>query len=378
MNSEKKKIVAYVHSGYNEMRNIYGLELEGFKFEKKVLDPFKLIDHAYFKLFNRTNNFFHNSNYGYGSYNLIHLFNGINFRSKPWITTFEAFVPRFPKGYQYFKKKGVKALASMSCKRIISLSENAKEIQLDYLAKTYPDELDKIKSKIKVIHPSQELLISDYSQKKLGDKITFTIVGADFFRKGGKEIVEVFGDILSKKHDIQLNIVSSLNFGDYASHSTKKDLKKVKEIINLYPQNIKHYAYLDNSSVLELLKSTHVALLPSYDDTYGYFVLEAQACGCPVVTTDIGAFPEINNNEIGYIIPVPRNDLGHGIIYSKNDRYTFSAILKENLFDIINHIYYNPDEIVTKGKASMNRINEKHNPQYNAKLLNKLYLEAIG
>jgi len=49
-----------------------------------------------------------------------------------------------------------------------------------------------------------------------------------------------------------------------------------------------------------------LALLPTCAETHGDVVLEAQANGCPVITTDIRTLPEINPSEIGYLIEVPK------------------------------------------------------------------------
>ncbi|MBC7077393.1 MAG: glycosyltransferase family 4 protein [Synergistales bacterium] len=48
-----------------------------------------------------------------------------------------------------------------------------------------------------------------------------------------------------------------------------------------------------------------VFVLPSYDETWGVVVLEALACGCPVVVSDmVGSGPDvINSPEVGTIVP---------------------------------------------------------------------------
>lgn len=55
------------------------------------------------------------------------------------------------------------------------------------------------------------------------------------------------------------------------------------------------------------MKNSHVGLLQTWSDTYGYSVLEFQACACSVITTDLRALPEINNNEVGWLIELPKN-----------------------------------------------------------------------
>ena len=80
----------------------------------------------------------------------------------------------------------------------------------------------------------------------------------------------------------KFTILSGLAYGDYASHTTEEDYKRALVLIAQMGRCATHIHYLENDQVLELLKRTHVSLLPTYDDTYGFSVLEAQAAGCPV------------------------------------------------------------------------------------------------
>ena len=42
------------------------------------------------------------------------------------------------------------------------------------------------------------------------------------------------------------------------------------------------------------MATSHIGLLPTYNDSYGYSVIEFFSYGCPVITTNILALPEIN------------------------------------------------------------------------------------
>lgn len=46
------------------------------------------------------------------------------------------------------------------------------------------------------------------------------------------------------------------------------------------------------------MKKAHVCLLPTWMDTFAYSVLEAQACGTPVISTSLRALTEINNENV--------------------------------------------------------------------------------
>ncbi|PWD97765.1 glycosyltransferase family 4 protein [Marinilabilia rubra] len=281
-----------------------------------------------------------------------HFFNTINLGNNPFKVHFETTIPRLGNMPRWLYTLGVKKLAAANCKEIIAISQCAYDLQIDYLQKEYPQYIKAIQKKMKVQLPPQLTLIDDYSEKKLPkDKIAFTLVGGDFFRKGGAEILTVFNRLIPKHPELFLNIVSSLNYGDYATHTTIEDKKKAIKLINKYPDNIKHYSSLPNYKVLELVKDSHVGLLPTWADSFGYSVLEAQAAGCPVITTDIRALPEVNNNELGWIIPL------YGAGHNKQTSNSLTEQLKKIIQEIIQA---GVNEIKRKGEKALENIKLKH------------------
>ena len=132
------------------------------------------------------------------------------------------------------------------------------------------------------------------------------------------------------------------------------------------------YDTLPNSEVLRLLNEHHVGLQPSYQETFGYAVLEEQAAGLPVVTTDIRAFPETNNPDIGYVINMP----GRAEIVPGTDRVTVEAhkkILRLRLYAIFENILSNPVQLIEKSKRSLQRVMTMHDPLAYAQKLDTLY-----
>jgi glycosyltransferase involved in cell wall biosynthesis len=305
-----------------------------------------------------------------------HFFNTINLGRNPWVVTFETSLPRLGNAGKFWYDIGVKSLAKSNCRKLIALSQCAFNRQAEYVLKNYPDLSETIKSKMIVLHPPQEVLVEEYDAKILAkDSITFTLVGADFFRKGGREILNVFAELIPVHPHLKLVIISSLEFGDYASVTTQEDLEKAKEIIQRFPGNITHHFRLPNKEVLEVLRNSHVGLLPSWGDSYGYFVLEAQAAGCPVITTDLRAFPEINNNTLGWLLNVPLNKGMDGDIDTKEKRINFQEILEKGIRAAILEILNSPGLIEKKGKLCIQRIKEEHSPERYKKRLEEIYME---
>jgi glycosyltransferase involved in cell wall biosynthesis len=258
-------------------------------------------------------------------------FNTILIGRNPFEVTFETTLPRLGNAPKWLYKLAIKQLVKPNCKKIYALSQCAYNLQKEYLQNEWPKYSAKILAKMEVKLPYQEPIISDYSEKKLPpDQIVFTLVGADFFRKGGMEVLLAFDQLIPTHPQLQLNIVSTLNYGDYATNTTAEDQKAALQIIQKYPKNIHHFHSLPNSKVIELYKNSHVGLLPTWADSFGYSVLEAQAAGCPCITTNIRALPEINDGMIGWIIDISHKQYNHsGKNYLSNE-------IKKTIIEIIN------------------------------------------
>lgn len=365
------------NDNYNSRRSFLEHQIEGYQF-KRELDFYKIADTLAFKLLGKIDTQRHNSHrpFLWSKAKLFHFFNTVSYGDIPWITTFETILPRWDKNSKDLK--GNRLLANTACKKLIALSACAAQMQKTHLAEIDSQLAREIEPKIIVKLPPQKPLIQSVNDKKLGEEISFTIVGAEFFRKGGAEVLEVFSELWKNGAQMRLNIVSSLQFGDYATRSNKEDLHKALELIHKNASFISHYQRLPNDRVLDLLKESHIGLLPTYADSFGYSVLEAQAAGCPVITTDIRALPEINNEQKGWLIEVPKTDTGNGKILKPHQRSDFSHALKLGLRAKMETILNNPESIAKKGAASFNSIIEDHSPAKHAIFLANLYNEIFS
>ena len=317
-------------------------------------------------------NCFH-CDFGFNKVDLLHFVNDVSCSTTPWVVSFEHYLPR----WNVHSTFGATLLASRKCRKIIALSKFAFNHQCHYLEEhtAYKDE---IQSKMCIMHPPQKPLITDYSNKPLDQHfITFTLVGHDFFRKGGMEILNAFDRLIAEDYPVKLNIVSSLEYGDYASRTSVDDLNAARRLIQKLSSHVTHYLNLPNHEVLNLFIHSHVGLLPTYDDTYGYSILESQAAGCPVITTDVCPLPEINNSAIGWVINVPKDQFGIAHRHTKEQRAALSALIQENLYDIIKHICSNPEVIREKGIKALQKIKEQHDPQERADALERIYEDAL-
>lgn len=375
----KKIKVGTVGLSYAHSKNFFNHLPKNIEYKKDIdwISPYRFLlrSTAFKRVFGNTvlrNVHFHPFQ---RSIDLFHFFNTVSFSNTPWITTFETFLPRWG-----MTELGIRRLASNSCKALVAMSSCAKEIQLIRLKEEFPEYLDSIKSKITVIHPSQNPILNNWKEKNLGleGNLIFTIVGNDFFRKGGREVLDVFCDLIESGANLELRIISNLKFGDYASQSTQNDKEWAQKRIAQFPKKIIHIQNIPHADVIRMMRQTHIGLLPTYADTYGYSVLEFQATACPVISTNVRALPEINNKEKGWIIELPKDKYGEGKFKTFEDRKILSDQIKRGLRTAVQEIISNPILIQEKGNKALNSLSVLNCPEKNGEQYLSLYKKALG
>lgn len=311
---------------------------------------------------------------------LLHFWNTISYSDVPWVMTFETFVPRYPivpDPKNKHVQAAIKALASSRCKKLIALSECTRNFQIELL-KSFPEYHQEIEKKLCVIHPPQKLFIDDFSErrKQVKGDLSFIFVGREFFRKGGIEVLNAFCKLRSQ-YPLKLTIISSMKLNDYATRSNKMDQEAAMSIINKNKDWITYYPELPNNEVIDLMKKHSIGLLPTWADTYGYSVLEMQAAGCPVITTDIRALPEINNEQVGWMIHVPKNQLGEAYYRNDKERQELRRTIESGLMKIIADVCQQPEQIEYKAVRAIERIRTIHSPEAYSERLRKIYEESV-
>lgn len=329
--------------------------------------------------------------YPFDTYKLdgMHTINMIVKTPLPWVTTFETLIPRkmgsqtcnihhekeFRPVFEKYIKRGLDMICRPNCKQIICLSECNMEIQkklLDY----YPEVKDCIVSKMSVLPVPQKVLIPG-GKEKVGEIVKFFFVGNDFIRKGGCEILYVFDRVRRKYKNLELILVGDLKctenwaFKDF--QDTGEFIKGAYKIIEDNKDWIHFYTHIPNEQVLELMQGCDVGLLPTWADTYGYSALEMQAAGLPVITTDVRAIPEYNDDDKGWVIRLPKNVCGELALESCQEKDRVRVLLQDRLEQIICHILENPDEVKVKSDSSLLSVRDNNSPELYASLLQKQY-----
>ena len=320
----------------------------------------------------------------YPDIDVIHTFNRVCLHDRNrWVATFEKTFP------EYFSeenridfrlmKKQLPLILSDKCAALLPMSQWAYNYELWLLSQfANQEEISRIREKMSVLYPPQELLITleEIKQKFANmQKVKFLYVGNQVKRKGGAEVLKVFQELYRKYPDFSLVFIGSLD-GNYNNfYLDEKEKIEIQSVIQ-HADWLEYHEKVTNEEVLKLAKQAHIGLLPSMGDTFGFSVLEMQACGCPVITTDRQALPEINNERCGWILDTTGADLFHGddfAHYTRHEVESLSDIVLEQLIKTVSQILERPNELLEKALQAAERVSKEHSPSDYCDVLKKYY-----
>jgi len=306
---------------------------------------------------------------------VIHTFNQVCMTDTAWCASFETAIPRIvsKEKYPVEYERSIDYLGRDNCLGLLALSRNAYDIQNKLLLEHIGSRAQPIIDKTIVLHPPQEVLLEEGEKwRTRKEELTFIFVGRAFFMKGGREMLRVLSR-LKQHYQFRLVLISNLTHYDFFTRTSKEERDVYRAMI-AHCDWIEHYETLPNDRVLEKCIQADVGLLPSFADTYGYAVLEMQAAGCPVVTTNERAFEEINNEDCGWICKLPVNedkacDSGNITVL----RTILERELERCFVDILEHREW----IGAKGRKAVERIKSMHDPKRYAQSLRMVYERGL-
>jgi len=224
---------------------------------------------------------------------LIYAFKVFPLNKIPWVLDVEEFhyLNAF---FSYFNKETFfsskmaslglnimrKGLNSDYCKKIIPLSNYAKKTVLAFGG-------ENLEKKTKVCFPAFKP-VKDNSKKEK-NKISLLFVATNPVYKGTEFVFSAFNEP-KKKYDVELNC-----YGNF-SEKTKKAFPEI---------NFGLVSSKDFSD--KVLPENDILLMPSLLESFGFTALQAFSNSMPVISSDIMALPEINQeNKTGFLINFPQ------------------------------------------------------------------------
>lgn len=161
--------------------------------------------------------------------------------------------------------------------------------------------------------------------KKYNLKMPFIFyIGSLSPRKNPIRIIHAFNSI---KHDIPHTLYF---FGGYSW----RDKEVLKLINNTNDNRIEKKGFVNEEDLIYLYNAADLFVYPSLYEGFGLPILEAQACGCPVITSNLASMPEVANNSAILINPYNVKEISKVILKTIKDQKLKNDLVKKGLKNV--------------------------------------------
>ncbi len=226
------------------------------------------------------------------------------------VTFHDLIVLRYPKYYRaadrriYYRK--YKHAARVSDK-IIAISEQTKADLVHFM------QVDEAKIEVlyQSINPiffeknSEEALHATREKYRL-PKEFILLPGTLEKRKNQANVLKA---IIDQRIDMPVVIVGKMT--NY--------MRELKPLVAALKDQLIFLQYIPLEDLVQLYQLAYVCVFVSHFEGFGLPVGESQACGCPVVTSNISSMPEVGGSAATYVDPFDVESIGYGIQGLLND-----------------------------------------------------------
>jgi len=317
---------------------------------------------------------------------ILHLFNEVAITRQKWVASFETELPRVLPVAGVAKQDNpelqrlIPYLLKDNCLGLIAISDATLNIQMKLFK---ADVARQIQRKTVVLHPPQTLFVQQKAPRQSGT-LRLIFAGNEFYRKGGAEVVLAISELIEEKRldasqlDVQL-IGDLAKRRNVAHRQFQDDEAFYRDIENRIKRHrcFTHHTQMENSALMQLFRQSDAGLLPTWQETYGFSVLEMQANGCPVITSNVRALPEINPDSAGWVLASPLNADREYSITSTEQKTQLRQSLVEGLKSTLLAIIERPEMLQEKGEAAILRIKEQHDTGRYIARLNDIYRRGV-
>lgn len=98
-----------------------------------------------------------------------------------------------------------------------------------------------------------------------------------------------------------------------------------------FSQDIKFLGFIDNEDVADLYRGAELFVLPSFFEGFGLPVLEAMACGTPVITSDAASLPEVSGPHTPHFDPSDCEQIKEAMVKVLESKETRERLSAESL-----------------------------------------------
>lgn len=244
------------------------------------------------------------------------------------ITVFDMAYLHVPYGYTYAARLYFKSLFSRSIKQsdlAVAISENTKNDVINNFSIS-PD-------KVQVVYAGVDEIFRPINDKKGLEKVRKVYgIKKDFIlavslispRKNLVRLIKAFKLLRDKKNiDCQLVIVGRKGwlYGDIFREVRLSGLE----------EEVVFCGYVPRKDLLYLYNAAAIFVYPSLYEGFGLPILEAMACGCPVVASNTSSMPEVCGEAALLVNPHNTEELTGALAKAREDRSLCQSLVEKGL-----------------------------------------------
>lgn len=172
-----------------------------------------------------------------------------------------------------------------------------------------------------IYHGKNEIFSFDENIKK-EDYILY--VGSLNDTKNFSSVIKAFFKLKNSRYKLKMIMPSSSNFEiDEDKLHLLNEAKKNK--------NIEIVDYLSQDRLVKVYQKAKIFVFPSYHESFGFPVLEAFACGTPVICSNTSSLPEVGGDAVLYCDAYNVNDIKEKIELLLDDEILQKQMIQKGL-----------------------------------------------
>lgn len=204
---------------------------------------------------------------------------------------------------------------------------------------------------------------------------TFLFIGGAIKRKGIDVLVNAYQQAFTARDDVTL-IVKDIGSKTFYRHMSLVPWVEEQAKKPLSPRILVLTDDFDEAKLAELYRGCHALVLPYRGEGFGMPLIEAMACGKPVIATGEGPTPEFCAPDSTYLISaktvqVPNGIEGLGEMAAEPTWFEPDA---EELARAMREVYEHREEAALRGARAAERIR----PAYSWRRITEMYLDRIA
>ncbi|OJJ16493.1 mannosyltransferase [marine bacterium AO1-C] len=206
------------------------------------------------------------------------------------------------------------------CEQIITVSHYEKAQILN--------KFPQLKTKLSVVHNGvaasfEEFKLADYQplHKKIKPKQFLFFLGNEAPKKNMQNVLLGYAQYVENHHTPLPLVIAETVPKQLRDWLTKLHLNWLAEYIVLP-------CYIPNQQIAQWYNQAAAFLYPSLRESFGLPILEAMACGTPVITSNTSAMPEVARGAALLVDPTQSNEIAQAIYKITNDQ-ALAADLRE-------------------------------------------------